>query len=88
MPQIFFVCTECDHQVRRFYAASDVKGIPNKSDCPECQAKDGLVRQLGRPASVSKVRIDNGLQSKAVEIRPDIIEINEKASNKNYKKDY
>ena len=42
---------------------------------------------LSAPSSVSKVIVDNGFQARAVEVNPDIIEINKERSEKDYRED-
>lgn len=53
-----------------------------KPDCPEMAKK-----QLKAPSSTSKVVMDNGVQARAVEINPDIVEINKARSDKDYRED-
>lgn len=42
---------------------------------------------LSSPSSSSKISVDNGVQARAVEISPDIIETNEERSKKNYREE-
>lgn len=46
-----------------------------------------MKKLLSAPSSSSKITVDNGFQARAVEIRPDIVEINEERSNKNLRED-
>lgn len=46
-----------------------------------------MKKQLSAPSSSSKVTVDNGVQARAVEVNPDIVEINEQRANKNYSED-
>jgi hypothetical protein len=82
MPLIYYKC-ECGHGYSKFYRqAKEAPAIFGCQECPK-QAK----RQLKAPNSTSKVVMDNGFQARAVEINPDIVEINEARSNKDYKED-
>jgi len=44
-----------------------------------------MKKMLSAPTSLSKVTVDNGFQAKAVEIIPNIIELNEERSSKDYR---
>jgi hypothetical protein len=46
-----------------------------------------MKKLLSAPSSTSKITVDNGVQARAVEINPDIIEINEARANKNYREE-
>lgn len=84
MPLIYYQC-EYGHSVSKFHRQA--KDAPAFVSCakPDCdkQAK----KQLKAPSSESKVVVDNGFQARAVEVNPDIIEINQERSNKNYRED-
>ena len=82
MPLIRFKCTSCGQEESKLIKAVDLKGLPNRHSCEHCGSEDGMLRQLGGPASVGKMTIDNGVMAKAVEIVPDIVEINKNESNK------
>lgn len=82
MPLIRFKCTTCEQTESKLIKAADLKDLPNRHACSFCGAEDGMLRQLGGPASVGKMIIDNGAMAKAVEIVPDIVEINKNESNK------
>jgi transcription initiation factor IIE alpha subunit len=82
MPLISYLC-EGKHVENKFYR--QVKDAPASFLCPKC-GKD-MKKSLSAPSSSSKIVIDNGLQARAVEIIPDIVEINKERSEKNYKED-
>lgn len=42
---------------------------------------------LSSPSSMSKIVVDNGVQARAVEIVPNIVELNQERASKNYKGD-
>lgn len=58
---------------------------PASITCEKC-GKDAK-KVLKAPASVSKVIVDNGFQARAVEVNPEIIEINKARSEKDYRED-
>ena len=82
MPLIYYSC-QCGFSGSRFHR--QVKDVPASFECDICgsQAK----RQLKAPSSASKVVVDNGFQARAVEVNPEIIEINEKRSDKDYREE-
>lgn len=82
MPLITFKCRECDHSENKMFSTSELKNVKNKQPCPKCGAVSSFVRQLGAPATVSKLTVDNGVQAKAVEIYKDIVELNEERGKK------
>lgn len=82
MPLIGFKCKKCEHTETKMFASNEIKGIKNKQPCPKCGAVDSFVRQLGAPASASKMTMDNGVQSKAVEVYSNIVELNEDRAKK------
>lgn len=82
MPIIAYGC-ECTSVIKKFVRkACDA---PSSLICAICQ-KD-MKRMLSAPFSTSKVTIDNGFQARAVEIHPDITEINAERSKKDYSTD-
>lgn len=62
------------------------KDAPASFLCPNCNI-DQMKKQLSSPSSSSKIVVDNGVQARAVEIVPDIIEINKARSEKDYRED-
>lgn len=80
MPIIRFKC-ECTNEVGKFFRR--VSDVPFSFPCNKC-AKD-MKKVLSAPNSGSKIVIDNGVQARAVEIVPDIVEINKERSSKNYR---
>lgn len=59
--------------------------MPSFLICTICSKN--MKKLLSAPSSSSKITVDNGFQARAVEIRPDIVEINEERSNKNLRED-
>ena len=80
MPLIRYKCTsdQCGKATSKLYRS----GLQAESEisCKECGSK--AKRTLSSPASSSKIMIDNGLQARAVEIDPNIMEINSERSKK------
>lgn len=83
MPLIAYACI-CGHSEKKFMRQA--KDAPASFLCSKCQ-KDQLKKQLSSPSSSSKIVVDNGVQARAVEIMPDIIEINKARSEKDYRED-
>ena len=84
MPLILYKCenNDCKNQFSVFVGrASD---ISSKSECKKCGG--GAKRVFGAPAVSSKLTVDNGAASKAVEIYPDQVEVfkdhNKKGQNR------
>lgn len=84
MPLINYVC-ECKHSVSKFYRQA--KEAPAVLTCSRPECGKNAKKSLKAPSSVSKIVVDNGVQARAVEINPDIIEINEARANKDYRED-
>lgn len=83
MPLIAYAC-ECGHQIKKF--TRQAADAPASFLCPLCQNAD-MKKQLSSPSQSSKIVVDNGVQARAVEITPDIIEINKARSEKNYREE-
>lgn len=81
MPLIAYACV-CGHSEKKFIRQA--KNAPAGFLCPKCSTND-LKKQLSAPTSSSKITVDNGVQARAVEITPDIIEINKARSEKDYR---
>jgi len=81
MPLIYYLC-ECKKSLSKFFRQA--KDAPAFFTCPNCN-KETLKKQLSSPSSLSKITIDNGIQARAVEIIPNIVELNEEKSRKNYR---
>lgn len=82
MPIIAYSC-ECKNSIKKFYRSA--KDSPTVFLCNKCGKNMG--KMLSSPSSGSKVVVDNGVMARSVEITPDIIELNQARSNKNYKED-
>lgn len=80
MPLIAYKCN-CGHAEKKF--VRQVSNVPASFSCSVCNGT--MKKQLSGPSSSSKITIDNGVQARAVEIQPDIIEINQERSNKDYR---
>lgn len=82
MPLIAFAC-ECNHIEKKFYRKATE--APSFLVCAKCEKH--MKKLLSSPSSSSKITVDNGVQARAVEITPDIVEINKERSEKNYRED-
>lgn len=85
MPLFHYSCMQrgCGHGSSKFYRQA--KDAPAVLPCDVC--KQDSKKQLKAPNSTSKIVVDNGLQARAVEVNPDIIEINKERANKDYRED-
>jgi DNA-directed RNA polymerase subunit RPC12/RpoP len=81
MPRILYLCLKCNEETKKFYRSSN--NILNKIDC-KCGGE--LLRQLSSPNQRSKIVVDNGVQTKAVEIDREIVEIIEDREKADLKK--
>jgi len=82
MPLIAYSC-EGKHVVKKFVRTA--KDAPPFLICAICEKE--MKKLLSGGSSSSKILVDNGFQARAVEINPDIVEINEDRSNKNLRED-
>ena len=82
MPLIAYSCN-CSDVTKKFFRQA--KDAPASFICPKC--KTDTKKLLSAPSSTSKIIVDNGFQARAVEVNPDIIEINEARANKDYRED-
>lgn len=82
MPLICYIC-KCGYSENKFMRQA--KEAPASFECPIC--KDLLKKTLSSPSLSSKIVVDNGFQARAVEVSPDILEINKERSEKDYRKD-
>lgn len=82
MPLIAYVCT-CNHSEKKFHRQG--KDAPATISCSKCGLS--MKKSLSAPSSSSKIVVDNGFQARAVEINPNIVEINKERSEKNYKEE-
>jgi hypothetical protein len=82
MPMISYAC-ECGHKFSKVFRKAT--GIPSTLICEKCDGS--MKRLLSGPNSSSKISVDNGVQARAVEISPDIIETNQARSNKDYREE-
>lgn len=82
MPLIAYLC-ECKNSKKKYYR--QVKDVPAVIICDKCEKE--MKKCLSSPTNSSKITVDNGLQARAVEIIPDIIEINKARSEKDYREE-
>lgn len=80
MPIINYTC-ECKNLIGKFYRQA--KDSPAVVSCDKC-GKD-MKKSLSSPSSSSKITIDTPGMARAVEIIPDIVELNQKRSEKDYR---
>jgi Fe2+ or Zn2+ uptake regulation protein len=82
MPLINYLC-ECKNSKSKFYRqAKDALAFIICDKCGK-EAK----KSLCSPSTSSKIVVDNGFQARAIEVIPDIVEINQKRSEKDYTQD-
>lgn len=84
MPLIAYACP-AGHVTKKMIRQA--KDAPAHFPCPTKDCSQEAKKQLGAPSSVSKIVMDNGIQARAVEILPNIVEINEARANKDYSRD-
>ena len=82
MPLFHYACAN-EHSVKKYFR--QVAQAPASLVCEVCQSP--MKKLLSPPSSTSKIIVDNGFQARQVEINPDIIEINQARSNKDYRED-
>lgn len=81
MPLLTYACKN-GHVTKKMIRQA--KEAPAHFPCPADDCYHEANKQLGSPSSASKIVMDNGHQARAVEILPNIVEINEARANKNY----
>lgn len=79
MPLINYTCNCGESSKRYFKSARDATPYTLCVKCGE-QAK----KAFGNTSSSHKITIDNGLMAKAIEVSPDIMEINDERARKDY----
>lgn len=82
MPLIAYLC-ECKNSKTKYFR--QVKDVPAFIICNKCEKE--MKKCLSSPTSSSKIVVDNGIQARAVEIIPDIVEINQERSKKDYREE-
>lgn len=83
MPIIAYSCSSCKNIAKKFYRL--VPQAPGVLVCDKCNGE--MKKLLSAPSSVSKISVDNGAQARAVEIIPDIIELNQERNDKDYREE-
>lgn len=80
MPLIRYKCIsdQCGKLNSKLYRSG--LNVDQDIPCKECGSK--AKRILSSPASSSKIMVDNGVQARAVEINPNIMEINSERARK------
>lgn len=78
MPLISYLCS-CGELTRKYL--KDARYAAPESDC-KCGLKGKKV--FGSTSSSHKIVIDNGLMAKRLEIDPEIMEINDERSSRDY----
>ena len=82
MPLINFNC-QCKHSESKFYRSG--KDAPSSLVCPKCNLE--MKRGLAAPSSSSIIKVDNGVQAKAVEVNLELIEANKERSTKDFREE-
>lgn len=80
MPLIHYLC-ECDYSATKFFRQP--KEAPKTFICPKCGKEQK--KQLSAPNSKSIVVVDNGIQSRAVEVNLELVKDIEERSTKDFK---
>ncbi len=80
MPIFAYKCSD-GHVDKKFHR--QVSQAPACIVCKECGKESKKI--LSAPSSGSKIVVDNGVQARAVEIIPNIIELNHEKSKKDYR---
>ena len=83
MPLIAYKCN-CGHEEKKY--VRQVKDIPAFFLCPKCNTEN-LKKAMSAPSSGLVLTVDNGVQARSVDIRPDILEINKARSEKDYREE-
>lgn len=84
MPRILYTCAKENCGNVDAYIIP-INKIASERQCKKC---GGVAkRTLAAPASTSKIEIDNGFQSKSVEIIPNIIELNAERRKKEQRRE-
>lgn len=78
MPLINYLC-DCREMQKKYFKTA--KDVPSSVEC-KCGLKAKKV--FGTTSSSHKIVIDNGLMAKKLEIDPNIMEINDERSSKDY----
>lgn len=79
MPLINYKCGCAEIQKKYF---KSVKDAPSTVQCMFCNTEGRKV--FGTTSSSHKITIDNGLMAKSVEVDPEIMEINDERSSRDY----
>jgi hypothetical protein len=82
MPLIPYICNSCGFTCKKMLRRAP---FPSTLICDKCDGS--MTRSLRAPSQSSKITVDNGYQARAVEIEPNIVEINEEQSKKNLRED-
>lgn len=82
MPMITYLCEkqECGATSSFLYRKST--DAPKHNECKTCGSP--CKKTLSKPSSVSKITVDNGLQARAVEMYPDVMEVRADHSKNGY----
>jgi len=77
MPLIPYSC-ECGASGRKFYT----RAVEAKTFLPCTVCGKEMKRRMSAPSNSSKITVDNGSQPRAVEILPNVLELNEERAKK------
>lgn len=75
---IHYKCEDCGNTKSKYYRKA--KEIEDEIECDKCH--EDMERQLGAPATKSTQFIDNGLQSRRVEVSSEVVEQERQKLNK------
>lgn len=82
MPLLVYACASGHSQKK---LVRQVKDAPASLPCVKLDCDSPATRRLTAPSQSSKITVDNGHQARAIEILPNIVEINEERSAKDYR---
>lgn len=82
MPLLHYICNDCGFSLKKILRKAP---FPSTLICEKCNGS--MIKELSAPSQSSKITVDNGVQARAVEIMPNIVEINEERSKKNLRED-
>lgn len=78
MPLINYVCS-CEKSFRKYF-----KSAKDATSTVKCECGLEAKKSFGATSSSHKVTIDNGIMARRIEVDPNIMEINDERSAKDY----
>lgn len=78
MPLINYVCS-CEKSLKKYF-----KSAKDATPTVKCECGLEAKKSFGATSSSHKITIDNGIMARRVEVDPNIMEINDERSAKDY----